>query len=109
MIEALHILNSVIPQAISDYDRAIEISPKLAEAYPNRGLVYAKLGSYTQAISDYNSAIEIHPDSGNIYYNRAVAHVALGHNNQAIEDLKAAARLNCADAQDSLRVMGISW
>ncbi len=96
-------------RAISDFDMAIEINPKLAGAYSNRGLVYAKLGSYTQAISDYNSAIEIHPDSGNIYYNRAVAHVALGHNNQAIEDLKTAARLNCEDAQNSLKVMGISW
>ena len=37
-------------QAISDYDRAIEINPEYAMAYNNRGIAYGKLGNHGQAI-----------------------------------------------------------
>ena len=46
-------------QAISDFDRAIEINPNLARAYNNRGTAYGKLGNHRQAISDFDRAIEI--------------------------------------------------
>ena len=48
-------------QAMSDYNKAIEINPNYAEAYNNRGIIYDKQGNFTQAMSDYNKAIEINP------------------------------------------------
>ena len=59
-------------QAISDYDKAIEINPGNAEAYYNRGIEYDELGNHLQAISDYDSAIDINPSYAEAYYNRGV-------------------------------------
>jgi tetratricopeptide (TPR) repeat protein len=46
-------------QAISDFNKAIEINPRYNKAYNNRGIVYRLKGQYDQAISDFNKAIEI--------------------------------------------------
>ena len=43
-------------QAISDYDRAIEINPDYAKAYFNRGIAYGKLGYDSKAIEDLKTA-----------------------------------------------------
>ena len=66
--------HGILPQAISDYNKAIEINPKDALAYYNRGAAYAKQGNLLQAISDYNKAVEINPNFANAYYNRGVAY-----------------------------------
>src|ERR1700756_3215124 len=57
-------------QAISDYNKAIEIDPKYAGAYNNRGYTYYSKDLYDQAISDYNKAIEIDPRYAGAYNNR---------------------------------------
>ncbi len=43
-------------------DKAIELSPRLAKAYHNRGLTYLDLGNYDQAIADFDQAIELTPE-----------------------------------------------
>ena len=48
-------------QAISDYTRALEINPRLAEVYHNRGFAYQQNGQNDQAIADYSKALEINP------------------------------------------------
>jgi len=40
---------------------AIEIDPKLANAYANRGSAYSHLGHYKKAIADYEMALELDP------------------------------------------------
>ena len=44
-------------QAISDYNKALEIDPSDALAYSNRGNAYDDKGQYDQAISDHNKAL----------------------------------------------------
>jgi tetratricopeptide (TPR) repeat protein len=56
-------------QAISDYTKAIEINPKSASAYTDRGLAYKRKGEYDLAISDYTKAIEINSKDA-VAYNR---------------------------------------
>ncbi|MBK8539507.1 MAG: tetratricopeptide repeat protein [Ardenticatenia bacterium] len=46
---------------MEDYSRAIELDPKYACAYCNRGDAYAKLGEYQRALKDYSRAIELDP------------------------------------------------
>src|SRR5947207_13073956 len=48
--------------AIADYDRAISIDPKFAEAYFNRGKAKRAGGDLDGAISDYEVAAEIDPN-----------------------------------------------
>ena len=46
-------------QAISDYNRAIEINPKYAEAYYNRGLLYQILDETEKANADFAKAKQL--------------------------------------------------
>jgi len=46
-------------QAISDFDKAIEINPSYSKAYNNRGIIYRLKGQYDLAILDFKKAIEI--------------------------------------------------
>ena len=60
-------------QAMSDFNKAIEINPNYAEAYNNRGIIYDKQGNFTQAMSDYNKAIELNPNYAEAYNNRGLS------------------------------------
>ncbi len=59
-------------QAISDFNKALEINPRYATAYYNRGVAYARKGQYDQAISDFTKALEINPRYATAYYNRGL-------------------------------------
>jgi tetratricopeptide (TPR) repeat protein len=57
--------------ALADYNRAIKINPKNANAYYNRGLLKAtKLQDPQGALADYNSAIQLKPSYDVVYNNR---------------------------------------
>jgi tetratricopeptide (TPR) repeat protein len=58
-------------QAISDYDKAIELEPNNAIVYFSRGKAYAYNNKFDEAISDYNKAIEINPKFAMAYFYRA--------------------------------------
>jgi tetratricopeptide (TPR) repeat protein/S1-C subfamily serine protease len=73
-------------EAIADYDRAIAINPKLAEAYNNRGNAKSELGNNQGAIIDYDRAIAINPKYAQAYSNRGNAKSELGNNQGAIID-----------------------
>jgi len=54
-------------EAISQYNKAIEIKPKYWQAHYNRGSVYGAKGDFDQAISDYSKTIEINPKFAEAY------------------------------------------
>ncbi len=77
-------------QAISDYNKALEINPRYAEAYNNRGNAYSEKGQYDQAISDFNKALEINPRYAGAYNNRGIAYMLKGKYDKAWEDVHKA-------------------
>jgi tetratricopeptide (TPR) repeat protein len=80
--------------AINAYSKAIELNPKLAMAYNNRGNAYYMLGNHRQAIHDLDKAIELDPKLALAYHNRGLAYNGLGNYNQAIHDLDKAIELD---------------
>ena len=72
--------------AIEDLDKAIELDPKLKNAYYGRGDVKYALGNFQDAIEDYNKTIELKPDYLDAYNNRGVAKANLDNFQEAIED-----------------------
>jgi tetratricopeptide (TPR) repeat protein len=45
--------------AIDDHNQAIQVNPKYADVYNNRGLAYHVLKQYKKALADLNQAIEL--------------------------------------------------
>jgi tetratricopeptide (TPR) repeat protein len=57
--------------ALADYNQAIALEPKSANAYNNRGVLKnEKLTDFQGALADYNQAIAIDPKNINAYNNR---------------------------------------
>ena len=66
--------------AVADFDRAVELAPRYAEAYNNRGAARHELGDDAGAIADYDRALEFGPPqtAAPVYANRAAARYAVG-------------------------------
>lgn len=47
--------------AVTDFDRAIQLEPDYADACGQRGIAKTLLGQYAAALADYDKAIEISP------------------------------------------------
>ena len=89
--------------AISDYSRAIEITPRDADAYYNRGNAKGALEDYYGAIADLNKAIEINPRYINAYYNRGTSKEKLGDIKGACADWREAYYRGDQDAKQLIR------
>jgi len=57
-------------EAIKTLDKAIEINPRLAEAWYNKGNALLSLGKYEEAIKAFDKAIEINPQYAKAWNNR---------------------------------------
>jgi tetratricopeptide (TPR) repeat protein len=52
----------------------IEIDPRNATAYYNRGFAYSNLGQWDKAAADFTQTIEINPNFTSAYQNREIAY-----------------------------------
>ena len=84
--------------AIADCNEAIELDPKNATAYNNRGYAKGKLVDYQGAIADYNKAIELEPKDAAAYNNRGRAKRELGDYQGACLDWGKAGELGNSGA-----------
>ncbi len=81
--------------AISDYDKAIELNPDFLEAYVNRGNAKIHLNNLQDAIIDYDEAIRLNPKDAEAYNSRGAAKSELDKFlDDAISDFNEAIRLN---------------
>ncbi len=74
-------------EAITIYDRVIEVAPDHYNAHLNRGVAYEALGQLDQAISNYDTVIELVPDLWKGWYNRGLVFTDQGQNRNAIDEL----------------------
>ena len=81
-------------KAIKHYTEAIDLNPKLIQAYNNRGNVYRSKDKFDAAIQDYNTAIALNPEFAEAYNNRGAAYGKKGELDRAIQDYNIAIALN---------------
>lgn len=80
-------------QAISVFDRALAINPKMAGIYFCRGILFSLQGQPQRALEDLNQALSLDLDPDYLplaYKERANAHYNLGHFPEALEDCSRA-------------------
>ena len=79
---------------MADVSKAIDVDPKLMEAYAFRALGYNKSLQYDKAIADLGSAIAIAPDRWGLYSLRAMIQAQKKDAKAAIADFRSALALN---------------
>lgn len=77
-------------KAIDNYNKAIELNPKLPTAYTGRGKAWSTKDELDKAIADYNKAIDIDPKYGKAYRERGFVWYKKGKLDKAIEDYNKA-------------------
>lgn len=75
---------------MADVSKAIEIDPKLMEAYVFRALGYNRAMLYDKSIADLSTAIELAPDRWGLYSLRAMVYVQKKDNKAAVANFQAA-------------------
>ncbi|MGZ3688302.1 MAG: tetratricopeptide repeat protein [Bdellovibrionota bacterium] len=73
---------------------AIQLDPKLANGYADRGGCHSALTHFKEALSDLNRAIELEPKLAPAYINRAGVRAGLGDCPGAKSDAQIATRLD---------------
>ena len=90
----IYLQQSQWDKALADYDRALEIYPKLSgRTYYNRGSIYDMRGNWDQALADYNMAIELKSHFYAAYFQRGNLHLRQENWLDAIEDFEQAIEL----------------
>ena len=84
-------------KAMTDFNRAIAMEPKLVLAYLGRGITYHKLGDCNEAIRDFSRVVEIGGFSRRIlagaYASRADCHVQQKRYRKALADYSQSLRI----------------
>ena len=80
--------------AITDYNRVIQLQPDHVPVYVNRGNIYAVKGKSDLAISDYTRAIQLNPLLEISYYNRGNVYGSKKNFDMALADLNTTIQLN---------------
>src|SRR5438874_11315150 len=81
-------------EARRNYEKALKLNPKYAEAINNLGTVYYARRSFRRAIAQYNKALKLTPNSASIYSNLGTAQFARKKYKEASESYQKALSLD---------------
>jgi serine/threonine protein kinase len=82
-----HAAADKLQAALSDFNRSIQLQPKMAESHNERSQVRSRLKDYQGALTDINEALRLRPNWADAYYQRASVQDDLDNVPQAIADL----------------------
>jgi len=85
-------------EALTSFDKALEIDPKHANAWTNRGVVLGRLGREEEELASYDKALEIDPKYANAWTNRGVALGRLGRQEEELASYDKALEIDPKDA-----------
>ena len=80
--------------ALKDFDTAINLDPKCAEAYANRGLLNDRIKKEDLALQDYEKALSFDSQLPEVYFNRGLLWSRRHDYEKAAVDLEQAVLLN---------------
>ncbi len=79
--------------ALANYDKALQLDPKLTDAWVRKGITLFDTDEQIQALACFNEAALLSPLSFKAFYNRGRAHLKLSHVEEAITDFLKASSL----------------
>ena len=82
------------PEALEDFDRAIELNPKFDWAIAHRGDIYRIMKRYPEALEDFDRAIELNPKYDWAIALRGQTYHSMKRYTEALEDFDRAIELD---------------
>jgi len=92
-------------KVMADVDMVIKLSPKMAVAYYNKGVLLTQMQDFTSALAAFTKAIELKPDFGEAYYNRGYVYFKLGNRMAGVNDLSKSGELGIVPSYNLLKRM----
>ena len=89
----VHAHNGDLNAALKDFTLALELDPKMATGYVNRGFVLNDLRKPDQAGKDFQTALQLQGDNGEAHLGLAFADLQLHHPRPALKQLDAAEKI----------------
>ena len=86
----VHAHNGDPNEALKDFTRALELDPKMATGYANRGFVLNDLHQAGKAVKDFQTALQLEPGYGEAHLGLAYANLQLHRPKPALAQLDAA-------------------
>jgi tetratricopeptide (TPR) repeat protein len=91
-------------EALTCYERALEINPRYAEAWSNKGAALADLRRPAEALTCYERALEINPRYPEAWFNKGADLGNTGHFQEALACFEQAQRLGHPQAAQAVAV-----
>jgi tetratricopeptide (TPR) repeat protein len=86
----VYVRNHDLQAALENFTRALELDPKMATGYVNRGFVWNDLKQAAKASKDFQTALNLQPDYGEAHLGLAYANLQLHRPKPALKQLQAA-------------------
>jgi tetratricopeptide (TPR) repeat protein len=88
-----------LPEAMAQYERALQIRPDYAKAHNNLGLAFGKAGKTQAEVEQYEEALRIKPDFAEVHYNLGIVSEQMGSLTDAVEHYEQALRFKPDQAE----------
>ena len=99
--------NYSIKKALAEYSKAIQINPKYAYAYFERGDLYQDREEFEKSLADYKKALEINPKYAIVYFARGRLYYSLKKYGLAIRDFGSAINLGLSKKEKNKIIIWI--
>ena len=94
---------SRLKEVLNDWGKLIELNPRMAIAYFNKGNTLLEMQDYVEALNAYSKAIELDATLGEAYYNRGFVYLKIGNKEKGILDLSKAGELGVIPSYNLLK------
>jgi len=101
----IYSLMSQHENAISDYRRALQRTPKADNLINAIAVEYQRAGKYTESIAEFNKAIDLAPNTGIYYLNRSYSWNGTGNKQNAIQDMQKARSMGVRVPDEYLKIL----
>ena len=86
------------PQAVADYEAAVQADPKLHPAFYELGATFHSMGQYGKAVSTFGQAIALKSDMWSCYDARCTSYASMSRWSEAVRDCEVAVKLRPGNA-----------